>query len=83
MPGSTAYGGLIDILRPKEGETIFISAASGAVGSLVGMYIYILLLYCMCDCICICNYICIYTCICVHDKVFNMFISIIIHLFFL
>jgi NADPH-dependent curcumin reductase CurA len=37
MPGSTAYGGLIDILRPLEGETIFISAASGAVGSLVGL----------------------------------------------
>jgi NADPH-dependent curcumin reductase CurA len=37
MPGSTAYGGLIDVLRPNPGETIFISAASGAVGSLVGM----------------------------------------------
>jgi NADPH-dependent curcumin reductase CurA len=37
MPGSTAYGGLVDVLAPKEGETIFISAASGAVGSLVGM----------------------------------------------
>lgn len=37
MPGSTAYGGLIDILRPNAGETIFVSAASGAVGSLVGM----------------------------------------------
>ena len=36
MPGSTAYGGLIDILRPNKGDTIFISAASGAVGSLVG-----------------------------------------------
>ncbi|KAJ1419205.1 hypothetical protein B484DRAFT_400255 [Ochromonadaceae sp. CCMP2298] len=36
MPGSTAYGGLIDILRPVEGETIFVSAASGAVGGLVG-----------------------------------------------
>jgi len=36
MPGSTAYGGLIDVLRPTPGETIFISAASGAVGSLVG-----------------------------------------------
>jgi NADPH-dependent curcumin reductase CurA len=36
MPGSTAYGGLIDVLRPLEGETIFISAASGAVGQLVG-----------------------------------------------
>ena len=37
MPGSTAYGGLIDILQPLQGETIFISAASGAVGSLVGL----------------------------------------------
>jgi NADPH-dependent curcumin reductase CurA len=39
MPGSTAYGGLIDVLRPikGKGEVIFISAASGAVGSLVGM----------------------------------------------
>jgi len=36
MPGSTAYGGLIDVLQPKEGQTIFVSAASGAVGSLVG-----------------------------------------------
>lgn len=37
MPGSTAYGGLTDVLQPKEGDTIFVSAASGAVGSLVGM----------------------------------------------
>ena len=37
MPGSTAYGGLTDILRVNRGETIFVSAASGAVGSLVGM----------------------------------------------
>lgn len=37
MPGSTAYGGLVDVLQPKEGQTIFVSAASGAVGSLVGM----------------------------------------------
>jgi NADPH-dependent curcumin reductase CurA len=37
MPGSTAYGGLTGILQPKQGETIFISAASGAVGGLVGM----------------------------------------------
>ena len=35
--GATAYGGLIDILQPKKGETIFVSAASGAVGGLVGM----------------------------------------------
>ena len=36
MPGSTAYGGFIDVLRPKKGQTIFVSAASGAVGSIVG-----------------------------------------------
>lgn len=36
MPGATAYGGLVDVLRPNNGETIFISAASGAVGGLVG-----------------------------------------------
>lgn len=36
MPGSTAYGGYLDILKPNEGETVFVSAASGAVGSLVG-----------------------------------------------
>lgn len=37
MPGSTAYGGLFDVLAAKQGETIFVSAAAGAVGSLVGM----------------------------------------------
>mmetsp|Transcript_22576 Transcript_22576/g.21789 ORF Transcript_22576/g.21789 Transcript_22576/m.21789 type:complete len:233 (-) Transcript_22576:5-703(-) len=37
MTGSTAYGGLLDVLRPLQNETIFISAASGAVGGLVGM----------------------------------------------
>jgi hypothetical protein len=36
MPGSTAYGGLIDVLRPLEGQTIFVSGAAGAVGSMVG-----------------------------------------------
>lgn len=36
MPGATAYFGLLDIGQPKEGETIFVSAASGAVGSIVG-----------------------------------------------
>jgi NADPH-dependent curcumin reductase CurA len=35
MPGMTAYVGLLDIGRPKEGETVFVSAASGAVGSVV------------------------------------------------
>ena len=36
MPGLTAYVGLIDIGRPKAGETVVVSAASGAVGSIVG-----------------------------------------------
>ena len=35
MPGQTAYVGLLDIGRPKEGETVFVSAASGAVGAVV------------------------------------------------
>jgi NADPH-dependent curcumin reductase CurA len=37
MPGSTAHGGLVHVLRPRAGETLFISGAAGAVGSLVGM----------------------------------------------
>jgi len=36
MPGATAYGGLLKVLRPKKGDTLFVSAASGAVGALVG-----------------------------------------------
>jgi NADPH-dependent curcumin reductase CurA len=36
MPGHTAYVGLLDIGRPKPGETVVVSAASGAVGSAVG-----------------------------------------------
>jgi len=36
MPGAAAYGGLVDTLRPLKGETIFVSAAAGAVGGLVG-----------------------------------------------
>ena len=36
MPGLTAYVGLLDIAQPKRGETVFVSAASGAVGSVVG-----------------------------------------------
>jgi NADPH-dependent curcumin reductase len=36
MPGLTAYVGLIDIARAKRGETVVVSAASGAVGSAVG-----------------------------------------------
>src|SRR5881396_242271 len=36
MPGRTAYIGLLDIGQPKSGETVVVSAASGAVGSVVG-----------------------------------------------
>lgn len=37
MPGATAYGGFIGVLRPKAGETLWVSGAAGAVGSMVGM----------------------------------------------
>jgi NADPH-dependent curcumin reductase CurA len=36
MPGVTAWVGLLDICQPKAGETVVVSAASGAVGSVVG-----------------------------------------------
>jgi NADPH-dependent curcumin reductase len=36
MPGTTAYSGMTDIGRPKSGETVVVSAASGAVGSVAG-----------------------------------------------
>ena len=36
MPGWTAYFGLLEVGQPKEGETVVVSAASGAVGSIVG-----------------------------------------------
>lgn len=36
MPGLTAYFGLLDIGKPKEGDTIVVSGAAGAVGSVVG-----------------------------------------------
>lgn len=36
MPGFTAYVGLLDFGRPEPGETVVVSAASGAVGSVVG-----------------------------------------------
>ena len=36
MPGMTAWYGLNQILQPKPGQTIAVSAASGAVGSVVG-----------------------------------------------
>jgi NADPH-dependent curcumin reductase len=36
MPGLTAYTGLLTIGKPAEGETVVVSAASGAVGAVVG-----------------------------------------------
>lgn len=36
MPGFTAYFGLLEIGQPKEGETVLVSGAAGAVGSTVG-----------------------------------------------
>jgi NADPH-dependent curcumin reductase len=36
MPGVTAYFGLLDVGAPKEGETVVVSGAAGAVGSIVG-----------------------------------------------
>lgn len=36
MPGMTAYFGLLDVTAPREGETVVVSGAAGAVGSIVG-----------------------------------------------
>ncbi|XTZ14139.1 NADP-dependent oxidoreductase [Micromonospora echinospora] len=36
MTGLTAYAGLLEVAGMREGETVFVSAAAGAVGSLVG-----------------------------------------------
>jgi len=36
MPGVTGWYGLVKIINPKAGETVVVSAASGAVGSVVG-----------------------------------------------
>jgi NADPH-dependent curcumin reductase CurA len=36
MPGVTAYFGLLEVGVPKEGETVVVSGAAGAVGSVVG-----------------------------------------------
>jgi NADPH-dependent curcumin reductase len=38
MPGLTAYVGLSDIGRPQRGETVVVSAASGAVGAVAGQF---------------------------------------------
>jgi NADPH-dependent curcumin reductase CurA len=36
MPGMTAYFGLLEVGKPKAGETVVVSGAAGAVGSVVG-----------------------------------------------
>lgn len=36
LTGVTAYFGLLDVGQPKEGETVVVSTAAGAVGSIVG-----------------------------------------------
>ena len=36
MPGLTAYFGLLEICNPRAGDTLVVSAASGAVGAIVG-----------------------------------------------
>ncbi len=36
MPGMTAYAGLLEVGALKDGETVFVSGAAGAVGSIVG-----------------------------------------------
>ncbi|XP_022733867.1 2-alkenal reductase (NADP(+)-dependent)-like isoform X3 [Durio zibethinus] len=38
MPGMTAYIGFYELCSPKTGEYVFVSAASGAVGQLVGQF---------------------------------------------
>ncbi len=36
MPGLTAYFGLLEVARPRPGDTVLVSAAAGAVGAVVG-----------------------------------------------
>ena len=36
MPGLTAYFGFLDVCSPKPGDTVVVSASSGAVGAIVG-----------------------------------------------
>ncbi|XP_026432544.1 2-alkenal reductase (NADP(+)-dependent)-like [Papaver somniferum] len=38
MPGLTAYVGFNELASPKKGESVYVSAASGAVGQLVGQF---------------------------------------------
>ena len=36
MPGMTSYAGFYEVGTPKKGEYVLVSAASGAVGQLIG-----------------------------------------------
>lgn len=38
LSGLTAYGGFFSVCNPKKGETVFVSAAAGSVGYIVGQY---------------------------------------------
>ena len=38
MSGLTAYGGFCNVSNPKKGDKVFVSAASGAVGQIVGQF---------------------------------------------
>ena len=38
MAGKTAYAGFFEVCNPKKGEYVYVSAASGAVGQLVGQF---------------------------------------------
>ena len=38
LSGLAAYGGFFEVCKPKKGEKVFVSAASGSVGSMVGQY---------------------------------------------
>jgi NADPH-dependent curcumin reductase CurA len=38
ISGLTAYAGFFEVCKPKKGEKVFVSAASGSVGNLVGQY---------------------------------------------
>lgn len=38
MPGMTAYAGFYHLCSPQKGEFVYVSAASGAVGQLVGQF---------------------------------------------
>lgn len=38
VSGFTAYAGFFEICQPKKGERVFVSAAAGSVGNLVGQY---------------------------------------------